>query len=48
MGWGTDEHEGFADEKRADGSWSGGTTRSGDSDANRLPGRLLVRLALRA
>jgi len=33
MGWGTDEHEGFADEKRADGSWSGGTTRSGDPDA---------------
>ena len=33
MGWGTAEHEGFADEKRPDGSWSGGTTRSGDPDA---------------
>lgn len=33
MGWGTDEHEGFADERRPDGSWSGGTTRSGDPDA---------------
>jgi hypothetical protein len=25
MGWGTAEHEGFADEKRPDGAWSGGT-----------------------
>lgn len=33
MGWGTAEHEGFADERRPDGSWSGGTTRSGDPDA---------------
>jgi hypothetical protein len=33
MGWGTAEHEGFADERRADGSWSGGTIRSGAPDA---------------
>ena len=33
MGWGTNEHEAFADEKRPDGSWSGGTTRWGDPGA---------------
>src|SRR4051812_947741 len=33
MGWRTAEHEGFANEKRPDDSWSGGTTRSGDPDA---------------
>lgn len=33
MGWGTDEHEGYADEKRADGSWSGSAHRGTDPDA---------------
>jgi hypothetical protein len=33
MGWGADEHEGFADEKRPDGSWSSPTHRGGDPDA---------------
>jgi hypothetical protein len=33
MGWGTSEHEGFADEGRADGSWSGGASRWGEPDA---------------
>lgn len=33
MGWGTEDHEGYADERRPDGSWSGGTTRRGDPDA---------------
>ncbi len=33
MGWGTDEHEGYADEKRADGSWSGPWHHGGDPDA---------------
>ncbi len=33
MGWGTGEHEGYNDEKRADGSWSGPTHRGGDPDA---------------
>lgn len=33
MGWGTNEHEGYADEKRADGSWSGPSHRGGDPDA---------------
>ena len=30
MGWGSGEHEGYSDEKRADGSWSGPTHRSSD------------------
>ena len=33
MGWGTGEHEGYADEKRSDGSWSGPSHRGGDPDA---------------
>ena len=33
MGWGTDEHEGYADDKRADGTWSGPTHRSSDPPA---------------
>lgn len=33
MGWGTGEHEGYADEKRADGTWSGPTHRSSDPPA---------------
>lgn len=33
MGWGTSEHEGYADAKRADGSWSGPTRRADDPDA---------------
>jgi hypothetical protein len=30
MGWGTSEHEGYSDEKRADGTWSGPSHRSSD------------------
>jgi len=33
MGWGTGDHEGYADEKWPDGRWSGPTHRSGDPDA---------------
>jgi hypothetical protein len=33
MGWGTDAHEGWADENWPDGSWSGSTHRGGDLDA---------------
>ena len=33
MGWGTGEHEGWSDEKRADGTWSGPTHRGDDPPA---------------
>jgi len=33
MGWGTGEHEGYADQKRPDGRWSGATHRGEDPDA---------------
>lgn len=33
MGWGTSQHEGYADRRRADGSWSGPTHRSSDPEA---------------
>lgn len=33
MGWGTAEHEGYAEEKRPDGRWSRGTRHGGDPDA---------------
>jgi len=33
MGWGTGEHEGYADQKWPDGRWSGATHRGGDPDA---------------
>ena len=33
MGWGDPPHEGYPDERRADGSFSGPTHRSGDPDA---------------
>ena len=32
MGWGTEPHEGWADEQLPDGRWSGGTHRGGDPD----------------
>lgn len=32
MGWGTEPHEGWADEKLPDGSWLGPTRRGGDPD----------------
>jgi hypothetical protein len=33
MGWGTGDHAGWPDEKRADGTWSGPAQRSGEPDA---------------
>ena len=33
MSWGTGDHEGYADEKRADGTWSGPSHRSSDPPA---------------
>lgn len=33
MGWGTEPHEGWADERLADGRWTGGTRRGGEGDA---------------
>ena len=32
MGWGTEPHEGWADQKYPDGRWNGGTTRPGDPE----------------
>ena len=32
MGWGTEPHEGWADQKYPDGRWNDGTTRGGDPD----------------